>query len=530
VDALIIAVAVIAVRTSAWRCRIRIQAILAAACLLAGTLPSLAAPASDIPPPGATAPAPPPTPKPPVSPPAITPPETTQTREAWRQLMARTPAPKPGCYTATYPSAILQEVPCTTAPERPYPRAIGAGPATVGAGGSGDFSATATGGPITLATGSLNVTGVTSVSDGSGPNTFSLQLNTNTFKTKLCANQQGCVGWQQFIFSNSSNCKSGGSCVFIQYWLINHTSPCPSTPTVAGNIWNFSPATAGAAGGCFINGQAAPVPNQTALNFGGLILTGDASSGGQSAQVETSAGTFYKAADPGDLVAIGGNWTTAEFNLFGDCCTKLASFNTPGATVVIKTILNSGGVVAAPTCASQSFTAESNNLILQPPCCPLSGGITFTESNAAGASSACACQAGTSWDPNGAVCVPLPPVPPACTIAFSCPDPQSHSPPQYEVTCPNVVDFYEALPSNPKYPLQTAASLSGTTDAYGDIIFACITGTQTCRGFSIYKDVTDWCGGPPPSPNPNPNPQQCCESCRAAGGTCTAGAHSCICQ
>src|SRR5271165_7043697 len=173
---MIVAVAFIAARTSAWRCSVRILASPAVAGLLAGTSPSLAAPAADIPPPGAPALAPPPALQPPVSHPAITPPETTQTRESWRQLMARMPAPKPGCYTATYPSAQWQEVPCTTAPQRPYPRAIGAGPATVGAGDSGDFSAVATGGPITLATGSFKVTGVTSVSDGSGPTTFSLQL------------------------------------------------------------------------------------------------------------------------------------------------------------------------------------------------------------------------------------------------------------------------------------------------------------------------------------------------------------------
>jgi len=315
VHAMIVAVAFIAARTSAWRCSVRILASPAVAGLLAGTSPSLAAPAADIPPPGAPALAPPPALQPPVSHPAITPPETTQTRESWRQLMARMPAPKPGCYTATYPSAQWQEVPCTTAPQRPYPRAIGAGPATVGAGDSGDFSAVATGGPITLATGSFKVTGVTSVSDGSGPTTFSLQLNTNTFASTpstLCASQPGCFAWQQFIYSNSSNCKSGGSCVFIQYWLVNHTSPCSAAPTVAGNSWIFSPATATAAGGCFINGQATAVPTQTALNFGGLILTGGTSSGGQSAQVETSAGTFYKAADPGDLLGIGSNWNTAE--------------------------------------------------------------------------------------------------------------------------------------------------------------------------------------------------------------------------
>ena len=44
---------------------------------------------------------------------------TTLSREDWRRLMARTPFPKSGCYTAAYPSTQWQEVPCSTAAGRP---------------------------------------------------------------------------------------------------------------------------------------------------------------------------------------------------------------------------------------------------------------------------------------------------------------------------------------------------------------------------------------------------------------------------
>jgi len=517
------AMIVVGERISAWRYSVRILIILAVAGLLAGTSPSVAEPAADIPQPAL----------PLISRPPASQQPTTRTREAWRELMARIPAPKTGCYAATYPSAQWQEVPCTTAPKQPY---------VVGKGGAGDSSAQANGGSILSAIGQLKVTGVTSVSDGSGPSTFSLQLNTNTFATDpnaqpatLCKDSQGnnlagCSGWEQFIYSNSSNCKSGGSCVFIQYWLLNHPSPCPTTPTVANNSWTFAPATAGASSGCYINGQATPVPNQTALNFGELILTASGGHGGQAVTVETSAGTLYGAIDPSDLLGIGSNWNTAEFNLFGDCCTKVATFNL-GATVVVTTRLITTAAVPFPTCPAISFTAESNSLTLLTPCCPLnSGAITFTESNAAGATSACACQAGTSWDPNSATCVPPAPVPPVCSITFWCPTPDSHGPPDYKVTCPGVVDFYESLPNTPKFPLETAASVSGTTDAYAEVVYACTTGTQTCTGFSIYKDVPDWCGGGEPAPNPQPNPQRWCLACMAAGGTCTVGPHGRICQ
>lgn len=77
---------------------------------------------------------------------------TKQTQETWRQLIARTPVPKAGCYTSAYPSTQWQAVPCSTAESRPH---------NVGdSGGSNDFSAI--GGSLTSANGLFgNVTGVT---------------------------------------------------------------------------------------------------------------------------------------------------------------------------------------------------------------------------------------------------------------------------------------------------------------------------------------------------------------------------------
>ena len=93
-----------------------------------------------------------------------------------------------------------------TAPQRPYPLARGVRPDTVGNGN--DFSAQVSGSnplpPISSAIGSFDsVTGVESETDLGKANIFSLQLNTNTFNTSSCSGG-ACVGWQQFVFSNSS--------------------------------------------------------------------------------------------------------------------------------------------------------------------------------------------------------------------------------------------------------------------------------------------------------------------------------------
>src|SRR5258705_7281983 len=90
----------------------------------------------------------------PTLPPTATPPPSAKTLHDWRKGMARVPAPKKGCFTSSYPSTEWQEVPCTTAPARPYPPARGGGrPDQIGNGN--DVSAQVTTGNISEANGSL---------------------------------------------------------------------------------------------------------------------------------------------------------------------------------------------------------------------------------------------------------------------------------------------------------------------------------------------------------------------------------------
>src|SRR5229473_1179458 len=100
----------------------------------------------------------------PTPPSVTTPPPSAKTLHDWRRGMARVPAPKKGCFTSSYPSTEWQEVPCTTAPARPYPPARGGGrPDQIGNGT--DVSAQVTTGHISEAIGSFDsVTGVTSES------------------------------------------------------------------------------------------------------------------------------------------------------------------------------------------------------------------------------------------------------------------------------------------------------------------------------------------------------------------------------
>jgi hypothetical protein len=283
-------------------------------------------------------------------------------RENWRQLMVRTPTPNAGCYTSAFPSIEWREVPCSTAPARPHPRLFV--PQTLG--GGNDLSALVAG-SLTSATGSLlHVTGVTQESDPGGQNFYSLQLNTNTFNSAaLCAGQAGCVGWQQFVRDNPGT-------AFIQYWLINHTSPCPANPANFTDSWHFFPPGAPGQGwGCFINGNQTPLTVETALeDLEGMRVTGNTSPSAQSV-IFGVLDEIFTSTDNGDLLAIGNQWNQSEFNIFGSCCGNLATFNTD-STIVVQISVNNG-TANPPLSSSIGFTAETNNLNLVNPSCPIGG-------------------------------------------------------------------------------------------------------------------------------------------------------------
>lgn len=263
----------------------------------------------------------------------------------WRKSMARVPLPKKGCFRASYPNTQWQEVPCVKAPSIPF---------QVGDGDGNDFSSSA--GSISSVTGSfMSVTGVTGFTDetdtASGTmSSYSLQLNTNQFSTPTaCSGAKDpsqCRGAQQFIFANnlpigeSGNCVLGGnSCVYVQYWLINWAQTCPT------GWYQY-------ANDCYTNFEAASVPTLSITNLQSLVLQGQAT-GGMDQVILTCAPTVSSAACTSllgsDMVSEGeesvlnlqGQWTDAEFNVFGNGNGSQARFNSP-TTIVVQTAVDDG--------------------------------------------------------------------------------------------------------------------------------------------------------------------------------------------
>lgn len=309
----------------------------------------------------------------------LTHPEMHAKWKAWHETMKRTHFPKSmGCFTASYPNAVWQEVSCTIAPNVPYPPSNGPRPQTVGNGN--DFTAHVTSGLLSSAEGSFLYGSLT----GSA-NSYSLQLNSNTFyNTPACsgaANPSQCQGWQQFVYSESAGQ------VFMQYWLINWGTTCPSgwnTFTQYGPIY------------CWKNSSATNVSSLPLAYLPYMTLTGEAASSTDTAILNSADGSL-QAVGQDSVLDLGQYWTDAEFNVFGDCCGDEVNFSS-GSTLIVQTSVNNGST-NAPTCPSYGFTGETNNLNLAPQsapvCCPVGGAsptIQFMESNLSGATATCSSQ------------------------------------------------------------------------------------------------------------------------------------------
>jgi hypothetical protein len=303
-----------------------------------------------------------------------------------------------GCYSSS-PGEGWQKSKCISAPRRPYPAARGVRPTIVGNGN--DASAT-TSAPIYSAVGSFDsvndVTSETGMVGNTGPsvaNAFSLQLNSQTFQTPLCKGRPlGCVGWQQFVYSN--DCGNNIGCTFIQYWLIGYGTPCPK------NWLTFGGTPAGAPG-CYLNSDAVVVPRQTIHQLSTMALNGNAATH-RDTVIFYLSNTLYLAAAPASNLNLAQNWSSAEFNVFGDGGGGQANFNSQ-STIVVRTSVSSGSV-SAPTCNGNGFTAETNNLNLVPATGTPPGpgklpAIVFTESGNGSVVSPCAAASTVGANFNG---------------------------------------------------------------------------------------------------------------------------------
>ncbi|MBS0445194.1 MAG: hypothetical protein JSR59_04500 [Proteobacteria bacterium] len=281
-------------------------------------------------------------------------------RDQWRESIARTPVPYEGCFEAEYPATAWQKVACVQAPDRVYiPRA---GSSTQTTGNGHDYAASVSG-LMSASVGSFPVvTGVTSERDGRA-NVYSIQLNSNFMSTLACNGISGCLSWEQFVYSSSERS------AFMQYWLINYGSKCPSG-------WNSFD------GSCYKNSAAVRVPMLPISDLASLKLSGTAVDGGNDTLVFTTPTKAYSTGGADSVVYLATAWQQSEFNIVGDGGGSKATFNR-GSSLTVKVAVTDGST-AAPACAADAgTTGETNNLNLGG--CSGFGGATpyiqFVESN-----------------------------------------------------------------------------------------------------------------------------------------------------
>ncbi|HTV86823.1 MAG TPA: hypothetical protein VME63_15590 [Dyella sp.] len=303
-------------------------------------------------------------------------------RQAWRETMAQIATPSQGCFHASYPSIVWQQVACGTVRKDVHPMPhyyLFGAPQTAG---NGNDYTLQTSGLISSAVGTFpSVSGVTSeqsvgvpaYGDGGilGANEYSVQLNTQfTSTTSACKSHSGCTVWQQWVYA-TDYAENGKGAIFMQNWLIGYGSNrCPSGFSSDGE------------GDCYGNSSAALPPDISPTALASLKLTATATSGGNDTAVVTYDGDAYSTSQKDSTLDIASVWNTGEFNVVGNAGGSEAEFNS-GSSITVNLAVSDGSS-SAPSCVADSgTTGESNNLNLGS--CSASGGSTpsiqFTESN-----------------------------------------------------------------------------------------------------------------------------------------------------
>lgn len=337
----------------------------------------------------------------------ITSPVEVETRRAWAKTMHHTPAPKEGCFNASYPSTQWQEVQCdppngwrSALPRNRRNRSDGHGE-VFGPGiipHSGDIAVQAPSGHLLSSVlGSFSASGVTSETGVGvanyggggilGTNEYSLQLNTNDNYTAACRYSMNCAAWVQFAMATNTP-KSIVCCavtnktqVFIEYWLLNWSTDfhdgsniCPS-----GFADNGMNQDGGAGDDCVQNSPATEIiSGQLPItDLADLELSGTATAGGYDVAVVTYNGHAYRQVIKDSYTDIASVWNQAEFNVVGNENGSEAVFN--NGTSLTAHIAVTDGSTGNPTCVSNGgTTGESNNLNFvpsasSPVCCSYGG-------------------------------------------------------------------------------------------------------------------------------------------------------------
>src|ERR1700675_2679568 len=252
--------------------------------------------------------------------------------DQWRALMAQNATPAEGCFHASYPNIVWEEVDCKIAQSRVHPVHIKPADAAEEVTGNGhDYVAKAKG-LITLASGGFTIKGVKSEKSVGvaafggggilGPNEYSLQVNTNANETtSACSGHSGCKVWQQFVYSPDYNVK-GEAAVFMQYWLIGWgSSACPKG-------WGRYESD------CYKNSAYVAAPDVPITDIGKLGLEGTATAGGKDSVVFSYGTDSYSITGNDSVLDISSVWKEAEFNVVGNASRSRAAFHSGSSGTV----------------------------------------------------------------------------------------------------------------------------------------------------------------------------------------------------
>jgi hypothetical protein len=298
-----------------------------------------------------------------------------QALKSWHETMRHMAPPTEGCFHAAFPSVIWEKASCGVTYYRSNPHVKSDTAETVG---NGNDYAASTANLTSSATGSFPVvTGVTSETDGTTANSYTLQLNTNLANSSpACASYgySSCQVWEQFIYSSSY--VGGVAQVFIQNWMfIPSHSRCPRS----GGWTSYKTRSYN---GCYKNSNAVNTVTVPASQLANLKLAGSVSANGNDTVTFTNGNDAYAVSESDGTLGAAYVWNQSEFNVVGNGGGSAATFNS-GSSITVNLQVNDGSTNAPACLANDGTTGETNNLNLGP--CSAVGGsspyIQFTESN-----------------------------------------------------------------------------------------------------------------------------------------------------
>ena len=313
----------------------------------------------------------------------------------WREAIVKVQRPKAGaCFKAAYPDTTWHEVPCKPSTHKLYPpRRAGPTPVEIVGGRQGSefiagvsghsLSAEGSFGQATRVLGECDVpcdentdtcpTNLKCDSPGAVANSYSLQLNTQTFSgTSACngapaAGAWGeCKGFQQFVYDPDPY--GGGN---IQYWMDPYGPPGTECPSGWGSfIYSPTPTDPHPNVLCFymvqdqMNGN--PAPPVSPANLPSIAIVGAAAGvNGDSLDELTIfvSNEAFSSSGRNLFPDLSREWQQTEFNIFGAGNDSRAIFGAGSSVAVQLEVEN--GTIRAPSCTlGSSFTGESNNLVL----------------------------------------------------------------------------------------------------------------------------------------------------------------------